>query len=51
MVELVLMAAGVCPPETLDSLPYAEFTVEGECRHDGLSATVEDGKKLLVGGH
>jgi hypothetical protein len=32
MVELVLMAAGVCAPDTFDSLPYAEFAVEGDCR-------------------
>ena len=32
MVELVLMVAGVRAPETLDSLPNAEFAVVGEAR-------------------
>ena len=51
MVELVLIAAGVWPPETFDSLPYAEFAVEGELRHEGLSATVDEGKKPFADGH
>ena len=38
-------------PETFDSLPYAEFAVEGELRHEGLSATVDEGKKPFAGGH
>jgi hypothetical protein len=34
-----------------DSMPYAEFAVEGELRHEGLSATVDEGKKPFADGH
>lgn len=49
MVELVLIVAGVCTPETPDSLPYTEFAVDGDWRQYpalelGLSATVEEGR-------
>lgn len=56
MVELVLMVAGVRAPETLDSLPNAEFAVVGDARQypveeEGLSETAEEGKKPVLGGH
>lgn len=43
------MVAGVCAPETPDSLPYTEFAVDGDCRQYvalelGLSAIVDDGR-------
>lgn len=49
MVELVLIVAGVCTPETPASLPYTEFAVDGDCRQYpafelGLSAMVDDGR-------
>lgn len=50
MVEVLLILAGVCPPETFESLPKVELAVEGEGRQypeedDGLSATDVEGKK------
>lgn len=56
MVELVLMVAGVCTPDTLDSLPKAELAVVGDARQypvdeDGLSETAEEGRKPVLGGH
>lgn len=54
MVEVVLMVAGVCPPETLESLPKVELAVDGEGRQypeeeEGLSVTDVEGKN--AGGH
>jgi hypothetical protein len=51
MVEVVLMVAGVCPPETFESLPNVELAVDGEGRQypadeDGLSATDVEGRKV-----
>ena len=49
MVDVALMVAGVCPPETFESLPKVELAVEGEGRQypaedDGLSATDVEGR-------
>lgn len=56
MVELALIVAGVCNPETFDSLPNVEFAVVGEGRQypaedEGLSETDDEGKKPVLGGH
>ena len=56
MVELVLVVAGVRAPETLDSLPNAEFAVVGEARQypveeEGLSETADEGRNPVLGGH
>lgn len=54
MLEAELMVAGVCAPDTFDSLPYAEVVVEGEGRQypddEGeVSATEEEGRYPGVG--
>jgi hypothetical protein len=55
MFEVALIAAGVCAPDTLVSLPYVEFAVEGDGRQyvedEGEVSTTEDGKYPVVGGH
>jgi hypothetical protein len=54
MLEAELIVEGVCPPETVDSLPYAEVDAVGDGRQypadDGdASGTVDDGRYPGVG--
>ena len=49
----MLIVAGVCAPDILESLPYADAAVDGDGRQyplegGGLSVTDDDAKKLGV---
>lgn len=51
------MFAGVCTPETFDSLPKTEFAVVGDARQypaeeeEGLSDTADEFRNPVFGGH